>query len=335
MRRLRPIAHHLLRFALFLGASTHPSVARAVVMPEGWTPVRAALSRIESTPEGRRLVEAVFRTWHLDTLDALEEKIVLAEFSRTDALITRHFDPATGMETREKELQILIRADRTPDELALDLAHELEHASIAPAWDPYDPALTAGKYMHATIAGPGGEVDALVTECLIARRLLGPSAVANLPERAQVCRNFAGEIETALNHSVSRALAAHALLKPPSDFRAKVLRAFFKVGPWYRSVQTELGAEKEAFPFLSDEEPDLFSSTGNAPYPAALLREYVSLNRSACENTLRRMEKLGPSADTDPRSILLLRRRCVSGHTPVNFLDSPSKKPRRHRPTST
>ena len=85
--------------------------------------------------------------------------------------------------------------------------------------------------------------------------------------------------------------------------REKVRKDFYRVGRWSRAVKKRLGIEAITFPLLSNEAPELYSATGGAPYPVALIREYDELNRVACENVRKRMRAQTSRA---PASLLSL-----------------------------
>jgi hypothetical protein len=73
------------------------------------------------------------------------------------------------------------------------------------------------------------------------------------------------------------------------------------------------------FSSITPEEPQLFSSTGNAPYPIALYREFRDLNQIACENSKRRFQSavrrspaVEAESDRDQQTRLFIEQRCLS-----------------------
>lgn len=217
---------------------------------------------LESVSSGKSLVRRAKRFWALserrDFLKVLEWSTV----SRTDAVLTRSYDPLSGEETQTREVKIYLKSDQKLSEAVLDLAHELVHATHRPAWDPYDPNLTAADYLQSSIEGKGGEVEAVAQECQIGIELREQFKIKNTR-----CDRY---IEVGqLN-------------------KKTILEDFYRVGIWFEKVQTQLGSSMSRFPSMLAKKPTLYSSTGNAPYPVALLKEYEELNRAACQNTRRR-----------------------------------------------
>ena len=85
--------------------------------------------------------------------------------------------------------------------------------------------------------------------------------------------------------------------------RHKVMADFYRVGKWKKDVEKKLGPDIERFPLLNEGSAQLFSSTGQAPYPMALIREYEEITQVACENSRKRLDRLvdqTPSAQGAP-----------------------------------
>jgi len=225
-------------------------------------------------------------------------KLEWGDSSRTDAVLTRHYDPETGEEVREREVTIYLRRHAAVEDVALDLAHELVHAAQQPTWDPYDPDLTPVRFIRLSIEAAGGEADAVQAECQVAAEL--GDAVATSGER---CGRYA------------------------AGAREGIVREFYRVGAWKRVLDRALGATAGELADLSGEEPLLLSSTGRAPYPVALLREYEALTEAACRNSRKRLvssssarsaQTRGPAGDgagrdldePSQRAAVFLSRRC-------------------------
>ena len=115
--------------------------------------LETALRILEHLPTGRDLLSRAKKFWNLGRTASLRGVLKFGEASKTDAVLTRHFNPKTGEETRERQVTVYLRERQNLDDLVLDLAHELVHATTRPGWDPYDPRLTAGKYIWAAIEG--------------------------------------------------------------------------------------------------------------------------------------------------------------------------------------
>lgn len=230
-----------------------------------------ALEILKLTQSGRALVSRTNELWKSDTLIEVKDHLKWGQNSRTDTVLTRQYDPKTGHEEREREVTIYLRQDQAQIDLVLDLAHELVHAITRPSYDPYDPVLTPGKYIWAALEGPGGEVDAVITECEVGVEL---SKIWSFP--LQRCQGY-------LKQSSQGSFVID---------RERVRKDFYRVGKWKSKVVEKLKQEASLFPLLSSNSPQLLSSTGQAPYPAALLTEYEEITATACNNSRNRMTQI-------------------------------------------
>ena len=253
---------------------------------------------LAKSASGRKLLEQAMQFWNLKDVKEVVRFLRWDSASRTDAVLIRHFDPRTGTEDRERKVTVFLRSNQKLEEVVMDLAHELSHAVAKPVWDPYDPDLSAGDYLYSSIEGPGGEIDAVARECQVATELSG-----------------FGDFD------LSR---CERYLKPVAQEEQKILRDlirvdFYKVGRWYSKLKESLGVQIKRFPLLSSQNPRLYSSTGQSPYPYALLREYEELTQIACENSRNRLRSF---SDRQPASVgnrdpsrsvrLFLESRCGS-----------------------
>ncbi len=250
---------------LFLSPRLAPLPARAQSGAD-LGPVKAVLTLLARVPTGKALIARAVETWRMDSADELIDRFKWGAASKTDAVLIRHYDPKAGKETRERRITIYVRQGQSEENLILDIAHELVHATSQPQWDPYDPELTAGKYIYAAIEGPGGEVDAVRTECQVNAEL------SRLPDfkagRGAVdrCHSYTGD-----------------------GAPARIRRDFYKVGTYLAGLRGKLGAELNFFPLLSGDSPALFSSTAGAPYPIALWEEFRQITLAACQNSRKRV----------------------------------------------
>jgi hypothetical protein len=274
------------------GESLHAETPQSANLDRG-VALEKVISLLETSPTGRSLIQKAFQAWDLKTRQDFQSRLKWGSASRTDAVLIRHYDAETGKESRERKVSIYLRREQPLSDLMLDLAHELVHATARPSWDPYDPGLTAGAYIHAAIEGEGGEVDAVHAECRVSSEVFGQNSKSASASR---CQKYSS------THAVEN-----------------IRKDFYRVGHWITELRRNLGSENHLFPLLSDEKPALYSSTGGAPYPVALYEEYQQMTSVACENTRRRapasvsssesgLSGLGDEADKSMR--LFLQRRC-------------------------
>jgi len=222
------------------------------------------------TEFGKKIIYDAQAYWKLKTKSEIAKHLRWDRVSRTDSVVTRHFDSKTGKEEVERKVTVILNKKQPDYEIILDLAHELTHAIYQPGWDPYDPDLTAGKYIYHAIEGNGGEVLALKNECHVYSELFISGYIKSEIKR---CKRYFMENKSKLNEK-------------------KVLLDFYHVGEWKEDLLLLLGKEEENFPLLTDQEPLLYSSTGLSPYPVALYYEFEQMNQSACSNALKRLANL-------------------------------------------
>ncbi|NDD91652.1 hypothetical protein EBZ37_06170, partial [bacterium] len=157
---------------VFLQTLLSRPVSHAEPLPrESLERLQGSVQILMRSPTGRSLVDAAKGLWGVNTEREMTSFLKWGRASRTDAVLIRHFDPATGAEKREREVSVSLRAEQRLQDVVLDLAHELSHAVSKPIWDPYDPTLTAGDYLYSSLEGRGGEIEAVRNECRVAVEL--------------------------------------------------------------------------------------------------------------------------------------------------------------------
>lgn len=258
---------------------------RAIAHPAGETErIQEALETLRRLPSGATLLNLAKKQWP----DGIAQAFRWGPVSKTDAIITRYYNPDTGEERRSRTVSIILRQDQALEELVLDMAHEIVHATSRPAWDPYDASLTAARYIQTAIEGPGGEVEAVIGECKV-----------NL----EMAERFGTGSDRCLRY-----------VEPGKGIsRERVLAEFYRVGRWSKGLERKLGSDFVRLPHLSSESPKLYSSTGHTPYPVALFDEYSDLTRIACQNSRRRLSMRPAASSRSPAmqpSENFLRSRC-------------------------
>lgn len=272
--------------------------------------IRNALDILSHTPTGKLLLSRAQSFWKLSRPQELGQKLKWGAASKTDAVLTRHFNPRTGQESRERQVTVFLRHGQTLDDLVLDIAHELVHATSRPSWDPYDSTLTPGRYIWAAIEGEGGEVKAVAMECQVGFEIKARyGAAAHATDR---CRGYVTKSTGQAQAQAQARPSPDAALDPVPLDEEKIRRDFYRVGHWGRELGEKLGSELALFPLLSRETPRLYSSTGNAPYPIALYREFEEITQIACENSRRRVEAESARAPAglQKSAAAFIARRC-------------------------
>ncbi len=283
-------------FLLFLGGGlmgfgSAPESPRVL----GWdTELEAALGALRSTQSGEELYVAAMRKLGVENPWELFQR---GDQSRTDAVLSREYDPETGNEVRKRRVRIFLKPGQRTQDLVMDMAHELTHAVAEAGWDPYDPDLSPSRYIRISIEGEGGEARALMNECRVGMELYRPETSS-----LRRCQRYLG-----------RATESEA---PRLDLQ-KIIDDFYRVGKWHTHLSRVLSREKdgqELLPKIRREEPMVYSSTGRAPYPVSLFKEHEEMTRTACRNSRKRVEGRTPASI--PRTLVnFLRQRCASEKT--------------------
>jgi hypothetical protein len=264
--------------------------------------IKSALETLSQMEAGRPLVQKAQSVWGALTVQALAQHFQWGEVSRTDSVITRHYDSSSGTEKRQRDTVILLRRDQPSTELLLDMAHEMVHATAQPTFDPYDPTLSSGRYIRAALEGEGGEVNAVVKECEVALEI-----TAHTGEVIDRCKGYYGGDGRRVLNGVDR---------------ERILHDFYKVGHWKKGLMQKLGRDSTVSLLLTEETPAFYSSTGRSPYPVALFEEFVELTRTACDNTFKRtiaasrqsaMEVRYPVKEEQRSREQFVRLRCGGG----------------------
>lgn len=262
---------------LFLAALTFLSLAVSFSSPSCWSEeaeldrIQDSLISLQDTPSGRDLIQRALSAWKLHYFSELRQNFKWGSASRTDTVLTRHLDTKTGKEQKDRKVAIFLKEDQSDGELVLDMSHELVHAAAPPSFDPYDPFLSASKYIRGAIENTGGEIEAVATECQIALEL---RKKFQMP--IDRCKPY-------IRWSAQKSFWID---------RESIKRDFYRVGQWYPELLRQLGPQTQNLPPLSQLEPRFFSSTGHAPYPVALLREFQEITEMACANSKTRMRSV-------------------------------------------
>jgi len=274
--RTFPIARIIVTFVTFVMMSEF-SWCQDFSVQRGVSSIQEILYLMNQVPAGGKLIQKALAIWKAEKIDDLADHVKWAESSRTDTVLTRKFNPKNGKEDRVRQVTIYLKKNQESKDTILDLAHELVHATSQPSFDPYDPGLTAGKYINAAIEGEGGEVQAVMSECEVGLQLAEKVGLS-----VDRCRNY---LSSATFH------VGHAGNLPTKNVLSqdRIRKDFYRVGNWYFEVVQALGNEVSLFPLLNREVPQLVSSTGHSPYPVALLREFDEITEMACQNSRKRM----------------------------------------------
>lgn len=241
------------------------------------THLKEVLAVLNETESGKKLIENAKSIWNSEKQknenieDVLERKIIFGVVSKTDAVLTRHYNPETKSENRVRTVTVILKKNESKLDQVLDLSHELIHALAPPSWDPYDPTLSPGRYIYALLEKKGGEIEAVTSECQVAYEI-----EKKFQTKTKRCDRY-------FKSDSSDGSKEDSIVN-----RSQIQKDFYRIGKWGLTVKNKLKDEVKMFPFLSEMEPELYSATGRAPYPAALINEYEEITKIACQNVINR-----------------------------------------------
>ncbi len=222
--------------------------------------LRPAVSLLSETSTGSRILERS---------RARRIPVVLGDVSRTEMVATRTGEGASQrVSTRTR---VMVASDKDPVFQALDLAHELVHATASRP-NPFDPALDPASYVKSGIEGQGGEAIAIRTECEVGRELILASKRLRLKE--ETVRLIQARCSSAWRASVE-----------PAGW----IQSFYNLGRhhgdflgWLQELGLP-GLEGRGWRRHVGQKSPLFSSAvTHKPYPLALLEEYVEITKKVC-----------------------------------------------------
>ncbi len=205
----------------------------------------------------------------LDRARLRKVPVVLGDVSKTEMVATRTGEGLNQqISTRTK---VLVANGKEPVFQALDLAHELVHATAARP-NPFDPKLDPASYVRSGIEGQGGEAVAIRTECQVGRELV------------QGARRLGLKEETVRLIQARCSSVWKASVEP-----AAWIESFYHLGrhhgdfvDWLRQLGLP-GLQGHGWSRKVAAKSPLFSSAvTHKPYPLALLEEYVEITKKVC-----------------------------------------------------
>ncbi len=229
----------------------------------------------------------------------LSDVVKVGDGSLTDTTLVRKFNPRSpDIVIYETKSVVYLNRSLAWDDALLDLAHELTHYTYRNSFNPYEDSFNPRDFIRSTIEGEGGEVEAFLTECQVARELFA---------RGTPLRSNCKKIEEDGKLSFERAV-----------------ELFYHVGPYYDGFYKKLSEKKLTGQFsgLSPEKINFISSAYGVPYPIAALMEYELVMNKVCENDKKRLAYMqqdqekalgrGPASasDTTEKFALSYSSRC-------------------------
>lgn len=210
-------------------------------------------TKLERSPLGKKVL-ALAREKALKRGGHLEDFMGLGSASYTDFTLVRK--KRGKIISYIQKSRIFLDSSLRVKRAVHDLAHELVHFIWQSVHNPYTekPEKQGFQaYLQGGIEGRGGEVDAFMMECRIARELHPRTWDKGYP-----CRYISQ------NGKISRELA---------------IKAFYRVG--HKAAHFLNQQMKEVK--LSSKEPILIAGSHNMPYPISLFSQFQEMKKKLCQ----------------------------------------------------
>src|SRR4051794_25684301 len=114
---------------VMIGIFLMSALGRPVSSQQSHNRMRDAIEVLMHVPSGKALLQRAQDYWGFRRTSDLMSVLRWGKASKTDAVLTRHYNPATGKEQRERKVLIYLREDQPLEDLILDISHELIHAT--------------------------------------------------------------------------------------------------------------------------------------------------------------------------------------------------------------
>ena len=226
--------------------------------------IEELISIIEVSKAGEKLI-ARARLKARKENKSLLDVIKVGEVSITDTTLIRRFSPSKpGEISYSTKSTVYIDKSLSVKNAVLDLTHELTHYVFKTTFNPYKGTFSLASFMHDTIEGKGGEVDAFLTECRVALDVFGRSMIS-------------GQCES--------------VLKGDRFSRNASVKEFYKLGLHYNNFikkADKLLLDTSIVP-ISSENATLISSAWGTPYPLSVIEEYETIMGKVCSNDKKRL----------------------------------------------
>ncbi|MAZ47148.1 MAG: hypothetical protein CME65_01210 [Halobacteriovoraceae bacterium] len=228
--------------------------------------VRNLLVYLKRSSTGAKLIELAKRKAE-EQGQSILDIIKAGRGSLTDTTLVRRFTTGNPEDIEyEMKSVVFINENHNQYDALMDLAHELTHFVFREEFNPYTKNFTLAEFIHSTIEGTGGEVQAFMMECKVHFELF-PSKTPR-----GNCQNV---VDGETGH-----LSKH-----------KTVRRFYQVGAYFESFKKMLDRHgiQESFPLVTEENASFVSSAYGIPYPVAAFEEYLTVINKVCENDRKRL----------------------------------------------
>lgn len=232
---------------------------------------------LERSPSGARILRDASKKaarLGLSLTDVVRE----GDGSLTDTTLVRKFNPRSpDVVIYETKSVVYLNRHLSWEDAILDLAHELTHYTHRSSFNPYEDSFNARDFIRSTIEGEGGEVEAFLSECQVAREIFSRST--QVRANCQKVEGPQGELSY-----------------------ARAVELFYHVGPYFEAFHKKLSEKKldRAFSGLSSQKINFISSAYGVPYPVAALMEFELVMNKVCDNDRKRLAYMQQEQEKSP-----------------------------------
>lgn len=228
--------------------------------------VRNLLVYLKRSTTGQKLIDLAKKKASEQNQSILDI-IKAGRGSLTDTTLVRRFTTGNPEDIEyEMKSVVFINENHNQYDALMDLAHELTHFVFREEFNPYTKNFTLSEFIHSTIEGTGGEVQAFMMECKVHFELF-----PNKAPRGN-CQNVVDQETGKLSKN-------------------QTVKRFYQVGAYFQSFVKMLNRHgiKENFPLVTEENASFVSSAYGIPYPVAAFEEYLTVINKVCENDRKRL----------------------------------------------
>ncbi|RLA63015.1 MAG: hypothetical protein DRQ88_11620 [Epsilonproteobacteria bacterium] len=217
--------------------------------------IKILLRQIYKSSSGKKIIKKARRRAN-GYGKTLTDVISIGDSSLTDTTLIRKFSRRGPLKIiYETRGQIFINKDLTVKDALLDLAHELTHFAMRPAFNPYSENFGPVSFIRSTVEGKGGEIEAFLVECAVLKDLFPASSY--------------------WSSNCSKV----------GNSKKQGIIEYYKVGKFYEKFKNKF----KDFPYLSPQKPLIISSVYGLPYPIAAFKEYKTIIKKVCQNNRKQL----------------------------------------------
>lgn len=227
------------------------------------------------------------------SLPSLSDVIKMGQVSITDMTVMRKFlSESPDQVTYEYKQMIYLNKELTLEQATLDLAHELTHFVFRAPHNPYEHNTSLVDFIRQTIEATGGEAHAALMECRVSEELFNHHAnLTNSNNASSSNTDLCSQLKLQGQWSLQKTI--QLFYHVGSDFDQFVTHFTSRSG---RALASDVVTNN--FPWLSKAQSFFISSAYGMSYPVAAIAEYEKIEKSVCQNEVKRQKLMQAALST-------------------------------------